>query len=260
MFIDKLKLPSIDLADNLDTPERALWHGKIIQQKIFLRNLYIDFYRQFQTAIKGRPVDGCFVELGSGGGFIKEIIPNVITSDILPIPTVDKHFSVLQMPFPCISVDAFLMINVFHHIPNPSLFLQEAQRCLKKGGKIVMIEPANTFFSRFIYQNFHHEPFDPQGEWSFPSQGPLSSANGALPWIIFYRDRKRFIQEFPNLKIIGLFPHTPFRYLLSGGLSYKQLVPAGSFQLFTIFEKLLSPLFTFCGMFLTIELEKINDS
>ncbi|MBK8443443.1 MAG: hypothetical protein IPL35_08515 [Sphingobacteriales bacterium] len=52
-----------------------------------------------------------------------------------------------------------------------------------------MSEPANTAWGRFFYQNFHHEPFQPEAaSWEIPSTGPLSGANGALPWIIFKRD------------------------------------------------------------------------
>ena len=28
-----------------------------------------------------------------------------------------------------------------------------------------MIEPANTWFSRIIYKNFHHEVFDESSDW-----------------------------------------------------------------------------------------------
>ena len=42
-------------------------------------------------------------------------------------------------------------------------FLVELERCLKPGGKIVMIEPANTRFSRLIFRRFHHEMFESVG-------------------------------------------------------------------------------------------------
>ena len=38
------------------------------------------------------------------------------------------------------SIDAILMINVLHHIKNPQGFLEEAQRCLRPGGRVVMID------------------------------------------------------------------------------------------------------------------------
>ncbi|MBF0483290.1 MAG: class I SAM-dependent methyltransferase [Candidatus Omnitrophica bacterium] len=244
---------------SLDSAERTLLHREIIQNNKFLKKLYTEFYQQFNSTIKNLPPTACLVELGSGGGFIKDMIPNIITSDIISLPNVDKQFSALKMPFESYSVDDIFMINVLHHIHNTEAFLTEASRCLKIGGKLIMIEPANTWFSKFIYKNFHHELFDPEGDWHFETKGPLSSANGALPWIIFYRDQKQFSQKFPQLKIIKLRPHTPFRYLLSGGLSKPPLAPSYLFGFFTLIEKILSPLNPMLGMFVTIQLEKIAD-
>jgi SAM-dependent methyltransferase len=246
-----------DLA-RLDMPETTILHSRIIREKPFLKKIYIDFYNQFRRAVVN-PEGKCLVELGSGGGFIKDIIPNVITSDIIKVPNVDMYFSAEQMPFETGSVDAFFMIDVLHHIINPRLFLKEAQRCLKLSGKIVMIEPANTIWGRFIYKNFHHEPFDAKADWLLDSTGPLSGANGAMPWIIFQRDRKIFEKEFPDLRILKISPHTAFRYLISGGLSPHQLLPSFCYGFVAVIECLLKPFNKFIGMFQTIELEKTGD-
>lgn len=220
--------------------------------------MYIDLYRQFKEPMSNDGEGKIFIELGSGGGFIKEVIPNVITSDIISLPTVDRIFSALKMPLENGTVDAFFMINVFHHVSNAELFLGELNRCLSVGGKVVMIEPANTLWGRFIWKNFHHEPFDPRGNWSFGGSGPLSSANGALPWIVFCRDRERLKQQFPSLKIENLTIHTPFRYLVSGGLSMKQLLPSSFYNLVQGIEKTLGPLNRYLGMFMTVRLQKVN--
>jgi hypothetical protein len=77
-----------------------------------------------------------------------------------------------------------------------------------------------------IYTRLHHEPFDPDAkEWSSPETGPLSGANGALPWIIFQRDRNVFESDFRDLTIKEVRPFMPFRYLVSGGVSMRQLMP-----------------------------------
>ena len=89
-----------------------------------------------------------------------------------------------------------------------------------------MIEPWVSTWSRVIWTHLHHEPFDPDAkDWTFPSTGPLSSANSALPWIIFQRDRQEFEAKFPKLKIQTVQPFMPFRYLVSGGVSMRQLMP-----------------------------------
>jgi len=256
-LIEWLKLPQVRDIDNLDDPAVTLLHAEILRKKPFMRKLYADFYSQFKNAVP-QPEKKTLVELGSGGGFLKEIIPNVITSDVLELPSVDKVFSALDMPFEAGSVDAFFMFDVLHHIPDPRIFFAEATRCLRKGGKIIMIEPANTTWARFINKNFHHENFNPSAGWYLEKSGPLSAANGALAWIIFVRDRKIFEKEFPGLKIAAIHNHTPLRYLLSGGFSLRQLAPSFAYSLIKVVEYIIAPANDWLGMFVTVELEKVG--
>ena len=169
---------------------------------------------------------------------------------------IDIHCSALKLPFHPHSVDAFFLLNVLHHIPQPEIFFQEISQCLKVDGKIIMIEPANTLWARWIYQKFHHEPFDALAFWTIDNPGPLSQANIALPWIIFFRDRKLFEQKCPQLSIEHIDIHTPFRYLVSGGFSFRQLLPAFSYPIIQGLEKILSPFNQYLGMFMTIKLKK----
>jgi SAM-dependent methyltransferase len=247
-----LKLKGIDEV-SIDSPERTILHGKIIRSKPFLKLLYSEWYQKLADFVSYNPT-GVFVELGSGGGFVKELFPKIITSDVMDLPGVDKVFFGEKMPFSDSSVDGILMIDVFHHIPEPEMFLKEAQRVLKVGGRIVMSEPWNSVFGRFVYKNFHHEPFETEGNWSIPPSGPLSGANGALPWIIFERDNSKFKKMFPDLELIKLLHHTPFRYLLSGGVSMKQLIPDFMFKPLSLFEKVVTS--QYLNMFAFIVIEK----
>lgn len=240
----------------LDDPKTTLFRAKVLKKKFFLRNIYIDFYLQLKETLGPNYNKKKLIELGSGGGFIKEIIPNAITSEVMKIPAVNMHFSALKMPFKKESIDGILLIDVLHHIPDVEKFFNEADRTLKKGGKIIMIEPANTLWGGFIYKYFHHEPFLPNGSWKFKTTGPLSGANGALPWILFFRDRKKFLRKFPSLRINYIKAHTPFRYIISGGFTLRQLLPNFFYPIILLIEKFLSPLNQYLGMFYTIELEK----
>ena len=240
---------------DLDDPATTLLHAQIILEKPYLRNIYTEYYQIFSEVVFKNP-QGTYVELGSGGGFIKKVLPQVKTSDILDLPDVDFCFSAGSMPFEDQSIDGFFMINVFHHAKSPVRFLQEIDRCLRPGGAIIMIEPANTLWGRFIYQTFHHEPFDPHAGWFIEGTKPLSEANGALPWIVFCRDQKKFAQEFPALKVISLQYDMPFRYVLSGGVSFKQLFPAWTYFMVRTIERGLSPLNKFLGMFMKIKIQK----
>lgn len=239
----------------LDSPERTILHKEIISRKRFLRKLYSKWYTSMVEEINQLP-EGILVELGSGGGFFKEFAPAMICSDILDLPGNDMCFSALDMPFEDNSVSGIFMIDTFHHIPNSEKFLQEADRVLKKGGIIMMIEPANSYWGRFVYRNFHHEPFEPSWDWDFPLSGPMSGANGALPWIVFERDASRFKDTFPALDIKSVKFHTPFIYLVSGGVSFRQLLPDFAYGLVHFFDRLLSGIFPQISMFSTIKVHK----
>jgi hypothetical protein len=111
---------------------------------------------------------------------------------------------------------------------------------VRPGGVVAMIEPWVTGWSRFVYTHLHHEPFQPEAPlWELANGGPLSSANDALPWIIFSRDRAMFEREFPHLRIESIKPFMPFRYLLSGGVSLRSLAPGWSFALWRQLENSL---------------------
>jgi SAM-dependent methyltransferase len=209
--------------NNLDAPETTAARGGVILSKPLLKYFYDRFYHFVKSEYKG----GFWVELGSGAGFIKLVIPDMITSDYLELPGQDMRLDATAMPFENNSVDGLCMMNVLHHIQDTEAFFAEAVRVLKPGGKVVMQEPANTLFSRFIYTFLHHEPFDTVAvNWKLPPGGPLSMANGALPWIIFKRDRQRFEALFPELEIRTLYGVHPVLYLASGGFSARQLVPS----------------------------------
>ncbi|GIV28580.1 MAG: hypothetical protein KatS3mg027_2394 [Bacteroidia bacterium] len=240
---------------SLDDPRTTELHRKIILETPFLKKVYLNWYKEFQNVVNENS-SGTYLELGSGGGFLKDILPQVITSDILPLSYIDKQINAEQLPFENKSLDGIFMLNVFHHIPRPYLFLKESQRVLKSRGKIVMIEPANTMFSRFIYKKFHHEPFDEGGELSIEAGRPLSHSNQALPYIYFIREKKYFQENFPELKILKIDYHTTLLYLLSGGVSYYPFVPAFTFDFFHIFEKCIKPFQRFTALFQTIIIEK----
>lgn len=252
-----LSLPEASQLNNLDDSSTTVLHKEILNQKPFLKKIYREYYEQMKSLIPGDIASKRMVEIGSGAGFIKDVIPNCIASDLITMEGLDVAFSALQFPFKDNSLDAVFMVNVLHHLPKVDLFFTEADRCLKPGGKIVMVEPANTWWGKFVYTHFHHEPFDEKAGWTFDGGGRLTDANVALPWIIFKRDRALFEKKYPNLVLKKMDIHTPFRYLLSGGFTMRALVPAGSYSFFKGLGMLLSPLHGRLGMFMSVEIQKV---
>jgi SAM-dependent methyltransferase len=240
---------------DVDDPETTRLRRRILRSKPFLCALYREWYQNIALALP--PGEGLVVELGSGAGFMKECIPEVLTSEVLEgLEGIDILLPKEgQLPFADASVKALVMTDVLHHINTPRRFFSEATRVVRPGGKLLMIEPWVSPWSRCVYKNLHPEPFRPEAtEWEFPSQGPLSGANGALPWILFHRDRACFEKEFPQWVISRIQPMMPLAYLLSGGLALRSLVPGWLYGLCRRVEQAASScetnnaMFAFCTL------------
>lgn len=163
------------------------------------------------------------------------------------------------LPFASGTLRAIVMTDVLHHLPEVRRFFREASRCVQVGRAIVMIEPWVTAWSRIVYGRLHHEPFLPQAtQWEFPSAGPLSGANGALPWIVFQRDRKLFECEFPQLSIVSIKRFMPFRYLVSGGVSLRDLMPGWTLGFWRRLESGLDPWNKYLSMFALVVLTRVE--
>jgi SAM-dependent methyltransferase len=225
---------------DLDDPQTTHLRRCIIMEKPLLREVYKEWYTAITQALPNG--DGAVLELGSGAGFLSDHIPDLITSDIFRCDGIrvvlDGHF----LPFPQGSLRSIVMTDVLHHLPSVRQFFSDAARCVQTGGALIMIEPWATSWSKLIYTRFHHEPFRPDAaEWEFPSSGPLSGANDALPWIIFERDRTVFEQEFPQWRIETINLTMPFLYLASGGVSMRNIMPDSFLGAIRFLEKVLMP-------------------
>ena len=239
----------------LDSPLTTELRRTIIAGKPFLRRIYDEWYRALAHRIPSG--DGRVLELGSGAGFFEEYVPDVIRSEVFHCSDVDVIADACQLPFAADSLRAIVMTDVFHHVPDVRRFMREASRSVRRGGVIAMVEPWSSTWSRFIYGRFHHEPFRTDvTRWEFEATGPLSSANGALPWIVFARDRTTFEREFPQWTVEDITPGMPLRYLLSGGISLRALMPGWSFAAWRGVERMMVPLMNELAMFAMITLRR----
>lgn len=218
----------------VDDPRTTLLRREIIRDKPFLHQLYLEWYERIVRALHGKTD---VLELGSGAGFFRQILPGAITSEVFLVPGISLVADACALPLADASLNAIVMTDVFHHIPDVRRFLAEAARCVRRGGQLIMIEPWRTHWSDWVYRKLHAEPFVPDGEWKIPSTGPLSGANGALPWIVFQRDRIHFQEQFPQWHIETIEPMMPFSYLLSGGVSMRAFLPGCMYGPVRTFEE-----------------------
>ena len=238
---------------DIDDPRTTQLRRQIIQEKSFLRQIYQEWYAAIAAVLprSTAPV----LEIGSGAGFLKDFVPGLVTSEVFYCPGIDVVLDGLELAFEDGALQGIVIVDVLHHLPRPRRFFAEAARCVKPGGVMVMIEPWVSRWSRFIYTRLHHEPFQWEAaEWEIPVSGPLSGANGAIPFIIFMRDRLQFEAEFPMWQIAAIRPIMPFRYLISGGVSLRSLMPGCTFGFWRGVENLLYPWIEKLAMFAQIVL------
>jgi SAM-dependent methyltransferase len=241
--------------DDVETTSRR---RALLESKEFLRRLYFEWYR---LIIEAAPSSGgALLEIGSGGGFLASAVPGVLTSDVLQLSGVDAVLDATALPFCDGSLRGIVMTNVLHHLPAVRHFFAEAMRSVRPGGALVMVEPWVTPWSRWVYQSLHHEPFDPTAKtWQGTVGKPLSEANGALPWIVFERDRNLFEHDFPLLRVERIQPIMPFLYLLSGGVSLRALAPGWTFPLWRRVDRWVNQMPSPIAMFALIVVRRLDE-
>ena len=191
---------------------------------IALGVLYREWYELISHQLSNS--EGMNLELGCGASFIDEIIKKIKKSDIFLNKNTDLKIDAMEVGLRFENqISNLILVNVFHHISNPELFLRSAEKSLVPGGRIIMIEPSNNIWSRLVYKLVGHEKFDSkQKTWEFESNDPLLDSNQALSWIIFKRDYKKFKKLFPKFSLVKKKSMMPLSYLLSGGHTFNSKV------------------------------------
>lgn len=220
-------------------------------QKPLLRRIYNDIYDRIAAAcIKGRTL-----EIGGGIGQFKTRFPDVIAADIQKAPWLDLVTDAQSLPFAANSIANIVMVDVLHHIEFPLLFLREADRVLRRGGHLVMAEPAITWGSSLFYRLLHHEPVqmnaDPLTVGKPDAMRDPYNSNQAIPTLLVSRERDRFAQLVPSLRIIRTDWFSLWVYPLSGGFKSWSLLPDRVGSRVLELEKKLEPTF---GRFLAFRL------
>lgn len=236
---------------DFDSPQMAKAAKKNLYNKKCLYDNYVDIYKNMMRLAEKflYTKSGIKLELGSGGGFFKDICQDIVTSDVTDINGVDMVIDAQKLPFEDESIAVIYAVHVLHHIPDITKFLDEAVRTCKVGGGMVFVEPYWSPVGKFFYKRLHPEPYDEKAQkWKFDSTGAMSGANQALSYILLKRDRKIFEEKYPNLKIEYDRPFNGLRYIATGGLWLKPYLPNFMFPILKGFEKFFWPLMYLFGI------------
>ena len=224
------------------------------------RELYRDQFRDLPNASALS-----ILEVGSGTSPLKQFLPNITTSDVLDLDYLDLVFDCHEIDkldaIKDNSIDVITLTNVLHHLKNPIAFLDRAVSKLKSGGKVIATEPFFSVLSTPIFKYLHHEPVDfrvsePELE---KVQGPLASANIALPWLIFFR-RHEWLQRLSksfDIATLSTRPFSALSYMATGGISRRLPVPHVLYRMSFAADLALSRRFPrFCAAFFTVTLTR----
>jgi SAM-dependent methyltransferase len=237
------ELASVDI----DSATRLDSHRAILKRKVMLKEVFQELHRVFLSLDKQYFMEtgGSRIELGAGVSPIRDTDPAVVATDVVAAPDLDRVLDAQAMDLPANSVHAFYGQHCFHHFPDPAKFFEEVIRVVKPGGGFILIEPYHGPIASLVFKRlFATEGFDKEMPgWNVPMGGPMNGANQALSYIVFTRDRDLFSRRYPSLEIVHQAPVTNYvRYLVSGGLNFRQLAPNASIPLLKLLESVLSPL------------------
>jgi SAM-dependent methyltransferase len=204
----------------------VIQHRETFLQKPALRAVYkhwAHYIKGFLSAIEGKSI-----ELGCGCGALSQFLPQLISTDIYKHDWVNEVVDACSMPYADNACANFVAVDMLHHLYDLSEFFNEVNRALKKGGRLIMLEPYISAVSFIVYHYFHHEPVDMK---VFPftpikiKDASGEAANTALPTLLFMRYRSEFIRRWPQLKIFKIELRDGIIYPLTGGFSRRNWLP-----------------------------------
>jgi SAM-dependent methyltransferase len=206
------------------------WRRKPLLQEIY-RGFYLEIARELRRDLPGETV-----EIGSGIGNLKAVVPDALATDLFPNPWLDRIENAYALSFADGSVANLILFDVWHHLQYPGTALAEFHRVLTPGGRLVIFDPAMGLLGRIVYGLFHHEPLGLRDEicwWApagfcpaemtyYAAQGNAQRVFFSDEWIARLRDwrpvRKRLLAAVS--------------YVASGGFSGRQLYPRSLLPVF----------------------------
>lgn len=239
---------------NLLQQSRAKW-----RESAALRAVYHNIFRDMAAQC----VKGESLELGSGIGVATEVIPDLVTSDLLKTEFVDRAVSAYDIPAE--NWANILAMDTLHHLQRPFGFFESVSGALRLGGRLVLIEPAGTSWGRFFYRLFHHEPCVPDQivapfEFSADANGEFANMGmGVGLFELNSPETGRVLTEL-GLTVSKVSYRDLFAYPISGGFSQPAFLPAGLLRPLMMLEQLLPQiLMKHLGLRMIIVIEKTSE-
>lgn len=196
----------------------------IVQQDVYLLDLYRLAYSRLAQITTGATQDRS-IEIGSGSGIAALTGRRWIMTDLAGKYPLHIRNNAEALPWRSESIDALILKDTWHHIPEIEDFLEEAHRVLRPGGVIAVFDPYWGTLARFVYRFLHQERWDAKtSTWSFASSDPWDS-NQALSYLMLKRDRVLFNERWGSrFSVIEPRAMIGPSFLISGGVSRRTFV------------------------------------
>ena len=230
-----------------------------------LRTVYGSIFQ----SIRQRMVEGPSLELGSGIGNLKDCIPEVITSDLVKTGFVDTACSAYDIILPEEAGLSgkwanIIAMDMLHHLCQPMDFFRSAAEVLQPGGRIILVEPAATFFGRIFYTLFHQEPIKPsliQPPFEMEpdnDQGEFANMGMGVSLFRLNKDACHDSLTAMGLEVCEISYRDLLAYPLSGGYSGPQLAPAGLLRFLLAMERFIpKTLLSYLALRMIIVIQKV---
>lgn len=204
------------------------------QRKPVLQRAYRDFHRRIASHVDPS-VPGKIVELGSGIGNIREVVPNCVRTDLFANPWIDQVENAYALTFADGEVSHLILFDVFHHLEHPQTALAEFRRVLAPRGRVIIFDPYVSLTGRIVYGPLHHEPigfdraiagkapaaFDPHAHHYYAAQGNATR--------VFWKGEAA--EMLDGWDVISRQRLGAWAYALTGGYSKPQMYPTALYPL-----------------------------
>lgn len=231
--------------------QRDVWRQKPLVRRI---------YREWWTRMLAELTRGRTLEVGAGIGEFRRFYRGpLVSTDILPGARADLRCDAQRLPFRAGSFANVVCVDLVHHVERPLLFLREVERVLRPGGRFVAVEPYLSPLSDVIHRLFHHEASErafAAGDGQEKSEA--LTADLRVPTDLFTRSPEALARACPGLRVRAVRPlQVGLAYPLSGGFTYRSLVPAPLVPVVDAFDRLLTPLERYLAFKLLVVVERV---
>jgi SAM-dependent methyltransferase len=211
------------------------------QRKPVLQRAYRDFHHRIAGHVD-RSIPGRIVELGSGIGNIRDVIPNCVRTDLFANPWIDQVENAYDLTFSDGEVSHLILFDVFHHLEFPGTALRECRRVLAPRGRLIIFDPYISLAGRLVYGLMHHEPIG--DDRAIAAEAPPSFDSGQHAYYAAQGNATRIFWkgEAPEMlagwEILARERIGAWAYALTGGYSKPQLYPAAFYPVMTGVDRL----------------------